>query len=171
MGKSNSPTAQKKCFFSAKSRHCVKFGTLVNFYGKLVAYSPATISTTPTGGDGNNLTEELAFELRNDTRPTLDSLLRPQDRRFVVVTFYDSGYKYHRGGRTIDLTLKKYYYDVNLQGHNPQSRFITPLSPGEDLIDGQFKPIPNYLQRQNRPHATKLTALEANASRLCTRFR
>ena len=83
------------------------------------------------------------------------------------------GYKWNRASAGVEMTLDKFYNDPTLPTHDPNSRFITPCSPGDPLYDDNFNlyanPVAGILP--NGTNRIKLTTKEANQSRLCTKER
>ena len=159
---------QRSTYFKPKKDHVVKFFTLCNIKGKVVAYSPMSSSSTPDSGDGNLMMITLENEIQGHIPDRLNRILKPVGGRYRVFSFFDSGYTYNIGNRREGLTLEEYYNNPNLQGHDPRHRYFSINKPGEDVLDANFDRIPNRHPLDPANPRTNLTCAEADTMRVTT---
>ena len=169
--KVSDPKNQRNTFCNPKKQNVVKFGTLCNFKGKAIGYTPMSSSNTPDAGDGNLLMIQLSDEVQQNIAPRLDPLLRPQGGNKCCYTFFDKGYVINKGNRQNDLTLDRYYNDPTVPGHDPRHKYFSVIDPGDPILDDMFNRIPNPHPVNEQNPRSKYTCAEANTIRVTTCFR
>ena len=167
-GKSKSLRLQKRTYCVYKHRNCFKICSLTDYTGKVAVYTAPCASNSPDNGDGNLLIDQLLLEMDLKCHPCFGQLLRPENKKFVVLFFVDRGYM--KVSNRYPISLSDYFYNQAIQNPNPNpnSRVFSVIGPGEDILGPDLRPIPNPVPGAGR---SKLTAEEANSNRNLTGFR
>ena len=162
---------RRSTYSKPKKENLVKFGTLCDYKGKAVSYTPMSSGNVPDSGDGNLLMIQSSNEVEQRIVPRLDPLLRPQGGNKDVYTMFDKGYLINKGNRRNNLTLDRYYTDPNVPGHDPRHKYFSVIDEGDPILDENFNRIPNpHPVDENNPRST-FTCAEANTIRITTMFR
>ena len=141
-GKFISPSIQRRSYHEPKTGNLQKILVGASYTGKAIYYSPPTAAIVPKNGDGNLTTLMLSYELDGSIPKRLDPILRPTDKSLHIFSFFDRGYEMYRFPET-QLTLEKYFYNDQLDGHNPKSRYFTIHKQGEKVLGRDFILVDN----------------------------
>ena len=112
-GKSKSLRLQKRTYCVYKHRNCFKICSLTDYTGKVAVYTAPCASNSPDNGDGNLLIDQLLLEMDLKCHPCFGQLLRPENKKFVVLFFVDRGYM--KVSNRYPISLNDYYYNPGIQ--------------------------------------------------------
>jgi hypothetical protein len=166
VGKGSHHHHQKRTYYSPKSSNVLKKMVLTNASGKVVYASPLSGSVSPALGDGNLAAYQLQMEREQVIPPTLLRILCASSPAHQVIAIFDRGYSSRRSSAS-----GCSFSNLVEQESGGSTLLLFPLSPGDPVLNEQFHFVENPIAADNRPVSGKLTAAEANTSRLATLFR
>jgi len=115
VGKSKSPTDQKRSFFKPKNKHTKKLGVMCDHTGKIIASTPPSACNVPTNTDSNLTTLQAHYEVEHEVHPVFTKYILPEGDEFISILCVDRGYVKHKGGIEVRISLLRNYTKIIVQ--------------------------------------------------------
>ena len=88
VGKSQSPTDQKRSYFKPKNKHTKKIGVMCSHNGKIIAATPPSACKVPVNADSNLLILEAHYEEEQEVHPVFTKYIFSEDDVFCTMLCY-----------------------------------------------------------------------------------